>query len=76
MRGDMVWKPKRSGGLPWREYLTPEEARELAKIEREAERIDEGRRQLTAQRNLIVNRAIQRARHAELEKRRKSGIGV
>lgn len=72
----MAWKSKRDGGLPWRTFLTKEEARELAEIEREAENFDEGRRGLTARRNLIVNRAIQRARYEELEKRRKSGIGV
>lgn len=72
----MTWKPKRAGGLPWRSYLTKEEANELALIEREASRLDESRRDLTARRNLIVNRAIQRARYEELEKRRKSGIGV
>lgn len=72
----MAWKPKRTGGLPWRDYLTKEEASELREIENEAEQVDEVRRSLTARRNLIVNRAIQRARYEELEKRRKSGIGV
>lgn len=72
----MVWKSKRTGGLPWRQYLTKDEARDLQQIEREAEQLDQTRRDLTARRNLIVNRAIQRARYEELEKRRKSGIGV
>ena len=72
----MAWKSKRDGGIPWRDYLTKEEARDLAEIEREAKKIDDSRQNLTARRNLIVNRAIQRCRYAEIEKRRKKGIGV
>ena len=31
----MVWKTTRPGGLPWRNYLTLDERREIAEIERE-----------------------------------------
>lgn len=70
----MNWKPKRVVGLPWRNYLTTDERQELSEIEREAEKMDATRRDLTARRNLIVNRAIQRARYEEAEKRRKIGV--
>lgn len=67
----MTWTPKRAGALPWRDYLTKEERSELNAIERNAAKIDGERRQLTVRRNLIMNRAMQRARYAELEKRHK-----
>lgn len=70
----MVWKTKRVGGLPWRNFLTKDERQELSEIEREAEQIDTTRRDLTARRNIIVNRAIQRARYEEAEKRKKIGV--
>lgn len=70
----MGWKSKRSGGLLWRNYLTVEERRELAEIERGADKLDAARRELTTRRNLIVNRAIQRARYEQAEKLRKQGV--
>lgn len=59
----MAWE-KRPQKHSWREHLTKEEAAELADIDRDAEKIDGDRRHLTARRNLIVNRAIQRAKYS------------
>lgn len=57
----MHWE-KPTAKQDWKGYLTPEEAKELDTIDRDAEKIDADRRGLTARRNLIVNRAIQRAK--------------
>lgn len=48
---------------PWKRFLTKEEAAELSTIDRDAQKIDADRRQLTARRSLIVNRAIHRAKY-------------
>jgi hypothetical protein len=45
----------------WRAELTADEAREIAEIDNEAKLIDSRRRELTAKRSLIVNRALKRA---------------
>lgn len=59
----MAWD-KRPQKHSWRDYLTKEEAAELAEIDRDAEKIDLDRRHLTARRAMIVNRAIQRAKYS------------
>lgn len=48
---------------PWREHLEPHEHEELAYIDFRAALLDKERRKLTAERNLLVNRAIHRAKY-------------
>ena len=60
----MTWK-KYTPQHRWRTYLTEKEADELDAIDRDAQKIDGTRRELTARRSLIVNRAIHRAKYKE-----------
>lgn len=57
---DMVWKPaKRVTKYDWRKYLTVEERALVAK----ADKLEAELRELRGHKNLIMNRAIQRARY-------------
>ena len=60
----MAWKPQKKRNWPWREYLTKEEAQELAEIERKKAEADAIRREVTPRRIMIVNRAINRCKYA------------
>lgn len=64
----MTWKPKpRKGAVPWRRYLLADEKKAVAALEKEAAQIDKRRREITAARIAIVNRATQRARYHRQE---------
>lgn len=54
---DMVWKP-RASKWNWRQYLTPEEKQFISKIDK----LDKELRSLRGEKNMIMNRAIQRAK--------------
>jgi len=51
----------------YRSKLTSGEIRDLEKIDLEITVVDARRRELTRRRTIIVNRAIQRCRHAEAQ---------
>ena len=63
MKQGEPWKA-REPLWPWRAYLTEDEAREIASIEAELAAVKRRSAELTARRNSIQNRAIQRARHS------------
>lgn len=48
----------------FRKFLTSDESRDLEEIDLEATVVDARRRALTRKRAMIVNRALQRCRHA------------
>lgn len=52
---------KRNPKHQWRLFLTSDEAADLEVLEREAEKIDARRRQITAATTVIRNRCLQRA---------------
>ena len=57
---DMVWKPtKRPKKYEWRNFLTAEEKAAIAKIDK----LEAELRALRGNKNLIMNRAIQRAKY-------------
>ena len=53
----MVWKP-RASKWNWRQYLTAEEKAVVAKVDK----LDREIKALRGEKNLIMNRAIQRAK--------------
>ncbi len=53
----MVWKP-RASKWNWRQFLTPEEKAIVAKVDK----LDRELKALRGEKNLIMNRAIQRAK--------------
>lgn len=59
----MAWE-KQPQTQDWRPHLTKDEATQLAALDREAKEVDGKRRNLTVERNLIVNRAIKRWKRA------------
>jgi len=65
----MAWKPQRRK-WDWRKYLTAEELARIDRMDAAAAKIELARRELEKQfgreRQLIVNRAIQRAKYAAL----------
>lgn len=60
----MAWKPQKKRDWPWREYLTKEEAAEMAEIDRKAAEAQAIRRDIGPRRIVIVNRAINRCKYA------------
>lgn len=64
IRRPMAWKPQKKRNWPWRDYLTKEEAQELAEIERKKSEADAIRREISPRRVAIVNRAINRCKYA------------
>ena len=60
----MAWKPQKKRDWPWREYLTKEEAAEMAEIDRMAAEAQAIRREIGPRRIMIVNRAINRCKYA------------
>ncbi len=60
----MAWKPQKKRNWPWRDYLTKEEAQELAVIESKRAEADAIRREVGPKRIAIVNRAINRCKYA------------
>lgn len=66
----MIWSPK-PGKWNWKAYLTADEARLIERADRSAARIERARQlheeKFGRQRQLVVNRAIHRAKYAARE---------
>ena len=57
----MTWKPCKTKGIPWRDYLSKEETARMKAIEAEEAKLNERLFQLKAERKPMENRA--RARY-------------
>lgn len=66
----MAWKPQKKRVWPWRDYLTKEEAQEMAEIERKKAQADAIRREIAPRRTAIVNRAINRCKYLRAQPER------
>jgi hypothetical protein len=72
----MTWQSQRSEvRWPWRDYLTNDERGQIEALDKSAAFLDERRKDVTARRNLIVNRAIQRAKAADKRKAKSAAAG-
>ncbi len=62
----MTWKPRKTKGIPWRDYLSNEETARMKVIEAEEAELNERLFQLKAERKPMENRARARYERAEV----------